>query len=138
VLTSATLAFGGSFTHLRHRLGVEDAAELTVASPFDYRTRGLLYVARHLLDPRQPGFDHDARREVARLLQASEGRAFCLFTSWRAMEAAYAELSEELPWTVLRQGDAGPSRLVERFQAEAPAVLFATVSFWQGVDVPGD
>lgn len=139
ILTSATLAFGGSFLHLRSRLGIEEKArELRVESPFDFRNQALLYCAAHLPDPRSPGFDEAAREEIRRLLDASGGRAFCLFTSWRAMNAAYEEIAGDVPWNVLRQGDAGPARLIQRFREECPSVLFATVSFWQGVDVPGD
>lgn len=139
VLTSATLASTGGFDRIARTLGVtasESAHEtLDVESPFDFQANALLYCAAQMPDPRSPEFPPAAREEISRLIEAAGGGAFCLFTSWRAMEDAYD--SYDLPYTVLRQGDASPERLVDQFVEESPAVLYGTQTFWQGVDVPG-
>jgi ATP-dependent DNA helicase DinG len=131
VLTSATLDAG-----LGERLGV-DTRRLDVDSTFDHEAQALLYCAAHLPDPRTPGFEAAARAEVAELIRAAGGRTLALFTSWRAMKAAVEELRPTLPWTVLAQGDLPKPALLHRFANDVDSCLFATASFWQGVDVPG-
>jgi ATP-dependent DNA helicase DinG len=138
VLTSATLAVDGSFEYIRTRLGIDAADELRLASEFDYSTQAILYLPRRMPDPRSPEFNGAAGREVVEILRRTRGRAFCLFTSYVGMRAvqALAELSLEYP--ILVQGTAPRSQLLTQFRDTPNAVLFATSSFWQGVDVVGE
>ncbi|HET9626418.1 MAG TPA: ATP-dependent DNA helicase [Kofleriaceae bacterium] len=136
VLTSATLTAAGSFAYARSRLGLDDADELVVASPFDYTRQAMLYVPRDL-PPVNEGFSAQAAARTLDLLQLTAGRAFLLFTSHRALREAAARLAH-LPFPRLVQGDAPRAALVDRFRATPNAVLFGTSSFWEGVDVPGD
>lgn len=140
VMTSATLASTGGFERTARILGVASSETaydtLDVESPFDFKTNALLYCAVHMPDPRSAEFPAAARDEINRLIEASGGSAFCLFTSWRAMTDAFD--SYELDYPVFCQGEAAPERLVEQFVEQSPAVLFGTQTFWQGVDVPGE
>jgi ATP-dependent DNA helicase DinG len=136
VLTSATLTAAGTFDYTRRRLGLDDAAELLVTSPFDYTRQAILYVPRDL-PPATEGFSAAAAARTLDLLAITQGRAFLLFTSHRALREAAARLAA-LPFPRLVQGDAPRAALIDRFRATANAVLFGTSSFWEGVDVPGD
>ena len=138
VLTSATLAVGGGFSFIRERLGISMPRELIVPSHFDYQTQALLYVPPHLPDVRTPGFLPAAVREIAELLAHSRGRAFCLFTSYQQMRAAFERIQPELDYPVLIQGSKPQRALIHEFRNTPHCVLFATSSFWQGVDVQGD
>jgi len=138
VLTSATLAVAGNFDYTRRRLGLEAARTLIVPGHFDYANQALLYVPQHLPDPRHPSFVRDASNEIARILKASRGRAFVLFTSYQQMRAVHDRISFDLEYTALLQGTGPRSALLEEFRRTPNCVLFATSSFWQGVDVPGD
>ena len=138
VLTSATLAVGGGFAYVRRRLGCEHSRELVVPSHFDYASQALLYIPPDLPDPRTPQFSAKAAERIRRLLEISQGRAFVLFTSHAQMKDVYQRLLGELGFPMLLQGDAPKSRLLEKFRATPHAVLFATSSFWQGVDVQGE
>ena len=138
VLTSATLAVSGGFEYIRRRLGVEHARELVVPSHFDYEQQSILYVPPDLPDPRMPDFGRRAAERIRRLLEISQGRAFCLFTSYAQMHDIYERLLGELEYPLLLQGDAPKSALLEEFRNTPHAVLFATASFWQGVDVQGE
>jgi len=132
ILTSATIPPG-----ISARLGLAGAAvELDVGSPFDYRTQSLLYVPR-LPDVRNPRHEAAAHEELEFLLTAAGGRTLALFTSWRAMRAARAAL-DHLPYTLLAQDDLPKPALIEQFRTDLTSCLFATMGFWQGVDVPGD
>jgi len=142
-LISATLSTDGGFGYLRERLGLPApgvaVTETIVGSPFDYAKNCLLYVPRHLPIPSDdPGYAYDAASEMLALLEASRGGAFLLFTSYRALNAAYEHLTQsDLPYPILRQGEMPNARLIETFKAEQNAVLLGTQSFWEGVDVPG-
>lgn len=138
VLTSATLAIAGSFEYVKNRLGLRNARTLTVQGQFDYQQQALLYVPQHLPDVRTPPFTSAAAAEVVRLLEASQGRAFVLFTSYQQMRAIYDIVSLEVEYPTLLQGTGPRSALLEEFRTTPNAVLFATSSFWQGVDVQGD
>jgi ATP-dependent DNA helicase DinG len=137
ILTSATLTAGGSFGYLKNRLGIDDAEELALASPFDYQTQALVYVPREFPLPRDPLFIDAVTDEVVRIVSASRGRAFVLFTSHRALDRVFEGCRQRLDYPVLKQGDGPRMALIERFKA-APSVLFATMGFWQGIDVPGE
>ena len=138
VLTSATLAVGGGFDYIRRRLGLEHAREIVLPSHFDYENQALFYVPPDLPDPRTPQFAAKAADCIRRLLEISRGRAFVLFTSYAQMNDVYQRLLTEIDYPMLRQGDAPKSALLEEFRITPNAVLFATSSFWQGVDVQGD
>jgi ATP-dependent DNA helicase DinG len=138
VLTSATLAVGGGFEYIRQRLGLEHAREAVVPSHFDYESQALLYVPPDLPDPRTPQFTVKAAERIRRLLEITRGRAFVLFTSYAQMNDIYRRLLGEVEFPILRQGDAPKTALLEEFRLTPNAVLFATSSFWQGVDVQGE
>ncbi len=138
VLTSATLAVSQGFAYARKRLGLEHAHELVVPSHFDYEKQALLYVPPDLPDPRSPDFTAKAAERMRRLLEITQGRAFCLFTSYAQMHEIHDRLLSELPYPVMMQGQAPKNALLEEFRTTPNAVLFATASFWQGVDVQGE
>jgi len=138
VLTSATLAVSGGFEFVEKRLGVENARTLVVPGHFDYRKQALLYVPQEMPEPRNPAFTRAAAEEVTRILGHSRGRAFVLFTSYQQMRLVYDAVSFEIEYPTLLQGTAPRSALLDRFRSTPNCVLFATASFWQGVDVPGE
>ena len=138
VLTSATLAVDGGFDYLKARLGLETTDELRLASPFDYAEQALLYVPRRMPEPSSPLFVERAADEVARLLEVSRGRAFVLFTSYANMNAVAERLASRVKYPLLVQGEAPKPVLLETFRNTPGAVLLATTSFWQGVDVVGE
>src|SRR5580704_16807867 len=138
VLTSATLAVSGGFEYIRNRLGIQNARELVVPSHFDYASQALLYIPPDLPDPRDPRFVEKASQRVRQLLEITRGRAFCLFTSYALMHQLHERLLGELEFPVLLQGSTPKNALLEEFRMTPNAVLFATSSFWQGVDVQGD
>ena len=134
VLTSATIP-----PRVVECVGLDDfpSEELNVGSPFDYRAHSLLYVARHLPDRRSEGAEDALFEELGLLIGAAGGRTLALFTSRRATEAAAEALAPELPYALLLQGDQPKSRLLEAFASDETSCLFATLGFWQGVDIPG-
>jgi ATP-dependent DNA helicase DinG len=138
VLTSATLAVDDSFEYIRTRLGIGQANELRLASEFDYAKQAILYLPRRMPHPRSPEFSVAAGREVVEILRRTRGRAFCLFTSYAGMRAVQAQAELSLPYPILAQGTAPRSQLLRQFRDTPNAVLFATSSFWQGVDVVGE
>ncbi len=138
VLTSATLAVGGGFDYIRGRLGVEHARDLVLPSHFDYQKQAMLYVPPDLPDPRTPQFAAKAAERIQRLLEITRGRAFVLFTSYAQMRDVYQRLLGEVEFPMLLQGDAPKNALLEEFRLTPHCVLFATSSFWQGVDVQGE
>ena len=138
VLTSATLAVGGGFEYIRQRLGMEHARESVLPSHFDYESQALFYVPPDLPDARAPQFTAVAAQRIRKLLEITRGRAFVLFTSYAQMNDIYQRLQGELEYPMLRQGNAPKSALLEEFRLTPNAVLFATSSFWQGVDVQGE
>lgn len=138
VLTSATLAVDGGFDYLKARLGLGDAEALLLPSPFDFAEQAILYVPRNMPVPQSPAFVDRAADEVVGLLELSKGRAFVLFTSHANMNAVAERVAGRVEFPILIQGEAPKARLLETFRATPGAVLFATSSFWQGVDVVGD
>ena len=138
VLTSATLAVGGGFEYIRQRLGMEHARESVLPSHFDYESQALFYVPPDLPDARTPQFTAIAAERIRKLLEITRGRAFVLFTSYAQMNQIYQQLLGFLDYPMLKQGDAPKSALLEEFRLTPNAVLFATSSFWQGVDVQGE
>lgn len=136
VLTSATM----DFEFLAHRLGVDEAATLDVGSPFDYPVQARLYVPAHLPDPtkEKEKWSAMAIAEMLDLIRHSQGRALVLFTSISEMNNAYDVISDRVPWTCMKQGDAPNAVLAERFKDDIHSVLFATRSFMTGMDFQGE
>ena len=137
VLTSATLAVDGSFAYVKGRLGLSDADEIRVPSEFDFRTQALLYLPRRMPPPKSPSFVEAVARETIALVTHSQGRAFVLFTSYRVCTRS-AVHRDGGALSVLVQGTAPRSALIDEFRSAGNAILLATSSFWQGVDVVGD
>jgi ATP-dependent DNA helicase DinG len=138
VFTSATLTADGSFEYLRGRLGVRHADEIRLDSEFDYASQAILYLPRRMPDPRSPQFAHAAAREIVEILKRTEGRAFVLFTSYANLREVRTIAEAELDYPILVQGTAPRSALLRDFKVTPHAVLLATSSFWQGVDVVGE
>jgi len=138
VLTSATLSVEGGFDYMRRRLGLEHPRELLLPSHFDYEGQALLYVPPDLPDPRLPDFSPLAAARISQILKVTRGRAFVLFTSYLQMREVYERVSQQLDFPMFLQGDAPKNALLEEFRLTPNAVLFATSSFWQGVDVQGE
>src|SRR5262252_2796518 len=138
ILTSATLTVGGRFDYIRQRLGLDHAKERTLPQEFDYPKQAMLYLPRKMPDVRDAGFASKAADEIVQMLEHSQGRAFCLFTSYTQMNDLFERVKPRVSFPLLLQGTAPRSVLLERFKNTEAAVLFATASFWQGVDVPGE
>ncbi len=134
VLVSATL----EARFLRRRLGLDEAREVSLPSPYEYRDQALLYVPRSFPEPRSPGYDARLAEEVLALCRLSEGRALVLTTSYRALDGLAERLEARIPFPLLVQGEAPRERLLERFREDVDSVLLATQTFWQGVDVQGE
>lgn len=134
ILTSATVP-----QRLAGRLGIEPerCEEMDVGSPFPHGEHALLYCPVHLPDPRAPGHIDAMHDELEALIRAAGGRTLALFTSYRAMDAAVGALRSRLPWKLLAQGDLPKPALIESFSSDEHSCLFATMGYWQGIDVPG-
>lgn len=143
VLTSATIANGsnvhsGAFDFLKRSLGVTEAQELIAPSPFDYPKQARLYVAPPVLNPKDAQFSRRAAPLVEECLDRSRGRAFVLFTSYARLREVYALVRERVPFPIRLQGELPRTHLLEWFRATPNAVLFATGTFWEGIDVVGE
>ena len=138
VLTSATLAVEGSFSYVRGRLGIERCEEIRLASEFDFASQALLYLPKRMPSPKTADFAAAAGREILDILRRTEGRAFVLFTSYAVLRTVQAALEGALEYPMLVQGSAPRTTLLAQFRTTPHAVLLATSSFWQGVDVVGD
>ncbi|MGF1548089.1 MAG: ATP-dependent DNA helicase [Thiotrichales bacterium] len=137
VFTSATLAVGDDFTHFTERLGIEAAAARRWDSPFDFARNALLYLPTDLPAPDAPDYTARIVERVRPLLEANPGGTFLLFTSYRALQQATAALQNQTERPLLVQGQAPRHDLLTRFRDAGNAVLLATSSFWEGVDVRG-
>ncbi|HTZ53729.1 MAG TPA: ATP-dependent DNA helicase [Candidatus Acidoferrum sp.] len=138
VLTSATISIDGSFEFLKQSLGVEDAQEVIAPSPFDYAEQARLYIAPPELNPKAADFARKAAPIVEECLDRCRGRAFVLFTSYARLREVYALVRERLPFPVKLQGELPRAHLLQWFRSTPNAVLFATGTFWEGIDVVGD
>lgn len=144
-LTSATLTVAGTFRYLRSRVGLDDAeagrlTELQLASPFDYASQALVAVPTDIPEPGKSGYPEAVRDLTERAVLLADGRSFVLFTAYTLLRRVHGELAPLLAargYRVLRQGDAARHRLLDQFRQDPTSVLFATDSFWEGVDVPG-
>ena len=138
VLTSATLTAAGSFAFMKGRLGITSARELIVESHFDFQKQAVLYLPQRMPDPRSREFLDASVEEIIRILNATRGRAFVLFTSLSSMRETYEQVKDFIDYPSFLQGQGSKNALLERFRNTRGAVLFATTSFWQGVDVQGE
>jgi ATP-dependent DNA helicase DinG len=141
VFTSATLAIGEDFAHFAARIGLPEARTLRIGSPFDYPDQAMLYLPKNMPEPQDPAFAGAFIDACAPLLEACGGRAFLLYTSYRGLSDGVVALRQRFPdppFPVLIQGEAPREALLTRFRALGNAVLLATGSFWEGVDVKGD
>jgi ATP-dependent DNA helicase DinG len=139
IMTSATLATGGSFRYVRERLGVTDFEELVIGSPFDYRKQALVYIEKDLPAPdkdKNADFMKESLKVIERLIRASRGRALVLFTSYKHLNYAAEHISIDYPCK--SQGKTPPARLIEWFRRKPHSVLLATTTFWQGIDIKGE
>jgi ATP-dependent DNA helicase DinG len=138
VLTSATLTVDGTFEYIRKRLGIKNAAEICLPSEFDFARQALMYLPSRMPDPRSADFPIAAGREVVEILKRTQGRAFVLFTSYATMRDVLGIAAMALDYPIFAQGSAPRTQLLKQFRETPHAVLFATSSFWQGVDVVGE
>lgn len=138
VLTSATLTAAGSFGFMKGRLGISSARELIVESHFDFQKQAVLYLPQRMPDPRSREFLDASVEEIIRIVNATRGRAFVLFTSLSSMRETYEQVKDFIDYPSFLQGQGSKNALLERFRNTRGAVLFATTSFWQGVDVQGE
>jgi len=138
LFTSATLAVGGDFSHFTRQLGLQDAETLLLDSPFDYPNHALLWLPSELPEPRDPQFVPRLLDIAVPLLEASQGRAFLLFTSHRALREAAALLADRVDFPLFVQGEKPRSLLLEEFRNSGNGVLLGSASFWEGVDVIGE
>jgi ATP-dependent DNA helicase DinG len=139
IFTSATLAVGGDFSHYQREMGLEQAATRSWPSPYDFAGQALLYVPRSMPeDPNDPGFTEAVVNAALPVIEASQGRAFLLFTTLRALRRAHQLLREKLPYPLLVQGTGSRSELLARFRRLGNAVLLGSASFREGVDVRGE
>jgi len=132
------LTVAGRFEFIRQRLGLDHAKEYALPPEFDFQQQALLYLPQKMPDVRDAGFPGKAADEIVQLLELSQGRAFCLFTSYSQMNDLFERVRTRVEFPLMLQGTAPRSVLLERFKNTPNAVLFATASFWQGVDVPGE
>jgi ATP-dependent DNA helicase DinG len=138
IFTSATLAVGKSFNHFTDRLGLQEVTTAQWESPFNYAEQALFYVPKGLPEPNASTYTEAVIEAALPVLAASQGRAFLLFTSYRALDEAANILSEETDYPLFVQGDAPRDILLHRFRTTPHAVLLGTSSFWEGVDVRGE
>ena len=138
VLTSATMTAGGSFDFIKGRLGIGQSRQLIVESHFDFKKQAVLYLPRRMPDPRSRDFLDASVGEIVQILEATSGRAFVLFTSLASMRETYERVRDLIDYPAFIQGQGSKTGLLERFRKTDGAVLFATSSFWQGVDVQGE
>jgi ATP-dependent DNA helicase DinG len=141
VWMSATLATGGvdAFDYFKKQIGVEERVlQASYPSPFNYRKQAVMYLPRHLPDPNDPSYIGEAAQEIEKIVRLSFGRAFVLFTSYQAMNAAFEILHDQLPFECRRQGEMPRKQLIDWFMHTSSAVLFGTSSFWEGISIDGE
>ena len=140
ILTSATLSSNGKFDFIQNRLGLENKTTDTLLAPssFDYEKQAIIYIPKAMPEPRAPEFTQVAANEIIKLITITKGHAFVLCTSNYSMNALYELVSSRVNFPCFVQGSMSKAGLLERFKQTKNAVLFATSSFWQGVDVRGD
>jgi ATP-dependent DNA helicase DinG len=143
IFTSATLSVNGDFSHFQREMGLAEAVTRSWPSPYDFQKQALLYVPAGLPDPNTEGYPEAVIDAAWPVVRASGGHAFLLFTSLRAMDRGFERLrarleAEKLDWPLLLQGRGSKNELLERFRRSPNAILVASQSFWEGVDVKGE
>ncbi len=138
IFTSATLTVANQFDYFSQGLGLVDFRSLQLDSPFDYQKQTLLFLPGQFPEPNSDAYLDAVVATARQMIEYSEGRAFLLFTSFRALNYTYEKLKDALPYPLLVQGQASRDQLLERFRRAGNAVLLGTNSFWEGVDVRGD
>jgi ATP-dependent DNA helicase DinG len=138
VLTSATLSSAGNFRFIRERLGLDTGEEMIAESIFDFSNQAVLYLPPQMPDPRSPQWGAAAAAEVIKIINATAGRAFVLSTSFAGMNELFERVAAQVDFPCFLQGSGSKSELLKKFRSTPNAVLFATSSFWQGVDVRGE
>ncbi|MBI5409942.1 MAG: helicase c2, partial [Nitrospirae bacterium] len=137
ILTSATLAVNNNFTYIKERLGLQEAEEILLKSPFNYKEHAVLYIAGDLPEPKAKDFEEKFIDRLKAIIEITGGRTLVLFTSYSLLNKAYDAIDME-GVNILKQGDADSYRLIQMFKEDDNSVLFGTYTFWQGIDVPGD
>ena len=138
VFTSATLAIDGSFEHFQRQFGLDEAETMQWPSPFDFQNNTVMYLPPGLPQPNDPRYTEKVVETALPVLEASHGRAFMLFTSYRALNIAAEMLPKRIDYPLLVQGSAPKQELLQRFREHGNAILLGTSSFWEGVDVKGE
>jgi ATP-dependent DNA helicase DinG len=138
VFTSATLSVAGSFEHFVQQLGLESPVIKAFDSPYDFRQQALLYLPPGMPEPNAPEFLERFVSMIRKVFAASKGRAFVLFTSYRALQYVAESLRGNFEHPLFVQGDAPRSQLLDRFRESQGGVLLGTSSFWEGVDIKGE
>jgi ATP-dependent DNA helicase DinG len=137
IMTSATLTANGEFGFLKRETGAEDSREMQVPSPFDHKEQQILIVPKMKAQPNDPMFPSEVSAHINRIIKSLNGRTMCLFTSYKNLDYC-AQAAESTGVKILRQGDQPRSKLLKEFRRDEGTALFATSSFWQGVDIPGE
>jgi ATP-dependent DNA helicase DinG len=138
VFTSATIAVKDNFDYFKSQIGIDESLELVLPSPFDYKTQSALFIPTKIADPNSKDFIESCRETIIETLKITKGRAFLLFASWKNMVAAYELMKRDIHFPVRKQGDMTRKQIIEWFKKTPNSVLFATATFWEGIDVPGD
>lgn len=138
IFTSATLEVGGTFNHFCLRLGIENATQKILPSPFNYSEQSLLCVPRYLPNTNQANTLSSLGEMLLPVIEANKGRCFVLCTSYSMMRGLAEYFREKSNLSILLQGETSKGKLLEQFIKETHSVLVATSSFWEGVDVRGD
>jgi ATP-dependent DNA helicase DinG len=138
VYTSATLAVANSFDYFAQGLGIFDYESVLLQSPFDYQKQALMYLPAGLPDPNSDNYTKEVFKHALQVLKQSQGRAFLLFTSFRALNIAHDILKKAVDYPLLVQGDGPRDQLLDKFRITPNAILLGTNSFWEGVDVRGE
>jgi ATP-dependent DNA helicase DinG len=137
IMTSATLAVDATFDYFKASLGIDDATECLLASPFDYKSQALLYTPEFDVAPSHESYEERLVDEALSVLAFTEGHAFLLFTSFRSLNKAASFIREKSDYPVFVQGESARGELLDKFKRTANAVLLGTSTFWEGVDVRG-
>ncbi len=138
IFTSATIAVKENFDYFKSQIGIETANELVLPSPFDYKSQSALYIPVNIADPNSKDFIESCRETIINTLNLTNGRAFLLFSSWRNMETAYELLKNDIHFPIRKQSDMTRKQIINWFKNTPNSVLFATATFWEGIDIPGD
>ena len=138
IFTSATISVADNFMYFAENLGLSDAQTLQLSSSFDYEKQALLYIPLSLPNPNTSHYTKAVINAIIPVLKVSRGRAFLLFTSFRALHEAYDLLHQSIDYPLLVQGSMPKPSLLNQFRSSGNAVLLGTHSFWEGVDVRGE